>query len=353
MNSKCMICIKTIAKNHRFIHCQTCKAKVHIKCNKTDALTFNRIVEENLPQFCLNCKPSSKHCGICSKTIAVNHKKLHCKKCNYKVHIGCNETDIKTYDKIVHDNVSIVCIKCEPNNIPFMNLNDPEFLTVTNTDSPTSIERKTCAICTKTIAKNHRNIKCDLCSLHTHINCNHMDVESHNKIINLNLPQVCIRCNQNDTPTPSPAKAKIKCIICTKTIAKTHRNLKCHVCEGNVHITCNKIDAKTYNSLKKENSTIFCINCQTENIPFQNLTDLQFCATNKGLNTDTDGLQEASITSTSLRSFFKEINKSNPFEHFDKDDDEDDSSLINCKYVDLNTFNYKPKKTCFHSFIPT
>ena len=75
MSSKCMICIKTIAKNHRFIHCQTCKAKVHIKCNKIDAVTYNKIVEENLPQYCLNCKPSSKNCGICSKVIAVNHKK--------------------------------------------------------------------------------------------------------------------------------------------------------------------------------------------------------------------------------------------------------------------------------------
>ena len=262
---------------------------------------------------------------------------MHCKKCNYNVHIGCNETDIKTYDKIINDNVSIVCIKCQPNNIPFMNLNDPEFLAVFNTSS-NNTRRKTCVICTKTIEKNHRNIKCSLCSSHVHINCNHMDVDFYNKITNLNLPQFCIRCKKNDTSS-SPVKPKSKCIICTKTIAKTHRNLKCHVCEGNVHITCNKIDAKTYNSLKNP-----------ENIPFQNLTDLQFCATNKGLNTDTDGLQEASITSTSLRSFFKEINKSNPFEHFDKDDDEEDSSLINCKYVDLNTFNYKPKKNMFSLF---
>ena len=350
MSTKCMICIKTIAKNHRFIHCQTCKAKVHIKCNNVDAATFNKIIEENLPQYCLICKPSTKHCGICSKVIAVNHKKLHCKNCNFNVHIGCNETDPKTCDKIINDNVSIICIKCQPNNIPFMNLNDPEFFTINNTTS-TNIERKTCAICTKTIAKNHRNIKCNLCSLHFHMNCNHMDVDSYNKIINLNLPQFCIRCKENDSTTISPVKAKSKCIICSKTIAKTHRNLKCHICDGNVHIACNKIDAKSYNSLKKENATIFCLKCQTENIPFQNLTDLQFCATNKGLNTETHKLEEISITSTSLRSFFKEINKSNPFEHFDdEDDDEEDASLINCKYVDLNTFNYKPKENMFSLF---
>ena len=52
-----------------------------------------------------------------------------------------------------------------------------------------------------------------------------------------------------------------------------------------------------------------------------------------------------------MRSFFKEINKSNPFEIFDdKDDDEEDASVINCKYVDLNTFNYKPKENMFSLF---
>ena len=344
MSSKCLICIKTIAKNHRFIHCQTCKANVHIKCNRTDINTFNKITEENLPQFCINCKPD-RNCGICRKQISVNQKKLQCKKCCYGVHIKCNEIDNKTYDKIINDEMPIICIKCQPNNFPFMNLTDPEFYaTNNNTPAKTNEPKIKCAICTKTIVKNHRKIECNQCCSHVHIKCNQTDIETYNKLINLNLPQFCIKCKENTSP---PVKEKMKCNICAKTIAKNHRKLQCHICDENIHIKCNKTDIKSYNNLKKDNATIFCLKCQIENVPFQNLTDLQFCAVNKGLDTDTEVLQQISVTSSSLRSFFNEVNKSNPFDNSDPDGDEDDTSGINCKYYDLNEFNYKPKGKTF------
>ena len=211
----------------------------------------NKIKAENLPQFCLTCKPNTKKCGICNKTIAANHKKLKCKNCHLFVHIKCNETDIKTYDKINHDKMSTICISCQPNNIPFMGLNDLDFIDINN-NSPILTHKIHCSICTKTIAKNHRKINCNSCNSYVHIKCNQMDVEYYNKIINLNLPQFCISCNGNDPSTTSATKQKIKCNVCTKTIAKTHRALQCHICEGNVHIKCNKTDAKTFENLIKE-----------------------------------------------------------------------------------------------------
>ena len=33
-------------------------------------------------------------CGICTKTVRINHRFIKCILCNYKVHIKCNETDI-------------------------------------------------------------------------------------------------------------------------------------------------------------------------------------------------------------------------------------------------------------------
>ena len=170
MNSKCKFCSKTIAKNHRYIQCQTCLGKAHIKCNETDSVTFNKIKAENLPQFCLTCKPNTKKCGICNKNIAANHKKLKCKNCHLFVHIKCNETDIKTYDKINHDKMSTICISCQPNNIPFMGLNDLDFIDINN-NSPILTHKIHCSICTKTIAKNHKIINCNSCNSYVHIKC--------------------------------------------------------------------------------------------------------------------------------------------------------------------------------------
>ena len=40
-------------------------------------------------------------CGICNRNIRQNHRYISCKICNYKVHIKCNETDEKTYNKMM------------------------------------------------------------------------------------------------------------------------------------------------------------------------------------------------------------------------------------------------------------
>ena len=378
--SKCNVCRRTIAKNHRFIHCHACESKVHLTCNKTDAKTFNKMKTENLPQICLQCRmqvvPPQKtqdsqnssvrdsisgqsfsnlkiKCSECKKTIAKNHRYINCQSCKSDVHITCNQTDAKTYNKIINEKGSISCIKCQ-SNIPFKNLTDTEFFALNNTfiEPPIACNRVKCSVCNKTIAKNHRNIKCQSCNSQVHINCNKTDVKTYNKIIKENLPQFCFECDEKTCSSKGLIlNTKIHCGICSKTIAKNHRNIQCFYCSAKVHIKCNKTDVKTYNKINKENQQIMCINCQTENIPFQNLTDLQFCAVNKGLNTDTEVLQEVSVTSTSLKTFFKEINNTNPFEHLDLDNEEDENAaLINCKYEDLCSFNYKPQKGVFSLF---
>ena len=64
-------------------------------------------------------------------------------------------------------------------------------------------------------------------------------------------------------------------------------------------------------------------------------------------------MEDVSINSISLKTFFNEINKSNPFDSlgFSKDDtEEEDALMINCKYVDLCNFNYKTKDKHFSIF---
>ena len=70
-----------------------------------------------------------KHiCGVCNKTIARNHKAISCCICNLKIHIKCNRTDIKTYEKNNKANEGCICIMCKEETFPFFNLTDENFL---------------------------------------------------------------------------------------------------------------------------------------------------------------------------------------------------------------------------------
>ena len=91
---------------------------------------------ENLPQICFQCqdqtiqvqKYSNKqasgescnnmtipkvHCGICTKTIAKNHRKIICQVCKSHIHIKCNNTDVNTYNKIMKLEITLTCYKCQ------------------------------------------------------------------------------------------------------------------------------------------------------------------------------------------------------------------------------------------------
>ena len=59
-------------------------------------------------------------CGICNRVIAKNHKFLRCNICNFKVHIKCNKTEDKTYINIQNSSCkTVICLKCKEENIPF------------------------------------------------------------------------------------------------------------------------------------------------------------------------------------------------------------------------------------------
>ena len=272
-----------------------------------------------------------KNCNICTRTIAINHRHIKCISCKSSIHIKCNHTDVKTFNNILKNNIPQTCFKCQSQNLPFNTLSDNQLSLILHKN----VCEKSCKICRRTIAKNHRFIHCQTCDLKVHIKCNLTDVKTYTKIVNDKLPQNCFNCDSINIPfhsledldffyiinapkenlvqpPPQINPIKMKCGMCEKHIAKNHRYLHCDSCNREVHIKCNKFDDKTYEFHKEK--SIICFKCKSENIPFQHLTDLQLCAVNRGLNTDTEVLQEVSVTSTGLKNFFNEINKSNPFE---------------------------------------
>ena len=151
-------------------------------------------------------------------------------------------------------------------------------------------------------------------------------------------------------------KEKHKCGVCYKTIGSNHRKIHCSTCSATIHIKCNKTDEKSYNSIIKNKLSVICIKCQADNIPFQTLSDIQFAAVSSGSNLDSEILEKVSLNSISFNTFFSEINKSNPFDTLGliNDDNDEDTHLLNCKYVDLLNFKYKTKDknlSIFHTNI--
>ena len=71
-------------------------------------------------------------CGICNKTIGHNHRAIRCCICNYKIHIKCNKTDIKSYENLEKSKDPCICISCKADNLPFFNLNDEQFKLILN-----------------------------------------------------------------------------------------------------------------------------------------------------------------------------------------------------------------------------
>ena len=131
------------------------------------------------------------------------------------------------------------------------------------------------------------------------------------------------------------------CGVCSRTIGINHRFIKCSICNYNVHIKCNKTDLKTYELIKNNSEPKFCIKCQEDIIPFQKISDQQFFATSeKGINRDIEGLNFSIFPTNRLKDFFKDINNlQNNFEN----DDEAEVPVLNCNYIDIDSFDYKTK----------
>ena len=87
-----------------------------------------------------------------------------------------------------------------------------------------------------------------------------------------------------------------------------------------------------------------CLKCKNETLPFQTLSDLQFTKINqKSTDKSEDKLSHlpSGIPSEALKTFFKEINQINQSL---TDENDEDQFGIDCKYVDIESFNFKKNK---------
>ena len=118
---------------------------------------------------------------------------------------------------------------------------------------------------------------------------------------------------------------KFPCKVCTKSVAKNHRKLQCSACNQWVHLKCNNLDKKSYETLNTDNQPWYCISCIRSFIPYSDLTDVQLNLTLSGTNipsTDTTILN----CPPNFKSLFKDLNDIS-------------STAINCKYYDIIEFN--------------
>ena len=150
----------------------------------------------------------------------------------------------------------------------------------------------------------------------------------------------------NNNEEPSGASPKYPCAICNKTIAKNQKSIRCCICNYKIHMKCNKTDKDTFEQIIRENISQICLKCKEENIPFQKLTDHHFFASTKGINKNIEDLLDIVSPSNSLKLFFNEINNLGNTTNTEVEN----PTSINCNYVDLNSFNYKPKKNTFSLF---
>ena len=71
-------------------------------------------------------------CGVCSKSVAKNHKAILCDLCNKWIHLKCNnlgKTDYVIFQDEKNADRQIFCINCISDNVPFSKLNNNKFIT--------------------------------------------------------------------------------------------------------------------------------------------------------------------------------------------------------------------------------
>ena len=95
-----------------------------------------------------------------------------------------------------------------------------------------------------------------------------------------------------------------------------------------------------FDTILKQNESVLCFHCKAESIPFHNINDIQLSAVNKGIEVNSDILDEALIKSSTRKNFFRDVNDSFTIQQpLGWKDDESDKIIIDCSYVDLSKFS--------------
>ena len=111
-------------------------------------------------------------CALCLNVVTDDQRAIMCDRCSLWVHTKCHQISNIEYEnfKINHE-LEFVCKVC-----------------------------RNCAICKKTIAKNHKKLECYFCKKYVHIKCNRLNLSDYNKIVKLKSEFTCITCTSSQIP---------------------------------------------------------------------------------------------------------------------------------------------------------
>ena len=198
-----------------------------------------------------------------------------------------------------------------------------------------------CGICQNIVKDNDKAIECNKCHKWIHIKCNKITAKQYRQFQeNPNEIFECKNCN--------------KCGVCNKIVATNHHAIECNLCLKWVHIKCNKLDKKDYETFKaNENKHFFCINCLADSLPLLNLDSQQFDLTSQGIDFPEDiDINEIFLSPNQLQ-MIKKINEAvdNSLDlNSDINDTDNDYEVhpIDCKYYTTDQFNAQKLNSIKH-----
>ena len=111
-------------------------------------------------------------CAICLKVVTNEQKAIMCDRCSFWVHTKCHQISNIEYENYkINYELEFECKIC-----------------------------RKCAICNKTIAKNHKKLECSFCKKYVHIKCNRLNVSDYDKLVKLKSNFTCIPCISSQIP---------------------------------------------------------------------------------------------------------------------------------------------------------
>ena len=108
--------------------------------------------------------------------------------------------------------------------------------------------------------------------------------------------------------------------------------LSCCLCNCKVHPKCNKQKLSNVNKIDNRYEYSFCFNCKENILPFQ-----------KNFNAQPNTIP---TVNNNINLFLKSINEINKTNNLKDDDDiNSENPIINCEYVDIESFNHQERKS--------
>ena len=131
----------------------------------------------------LRANPHDDLCGICNKIVKDDQKAFICDQCDNWIHIQCSNISVLQYEhyQINHEQ-ELRCKKC-----------------------------RSCGVCDKVIATNHKHLECYLCTKSIHIRCNKFDEKTF-KRFKENKEHIfyCIKCMDENIPFQNLTEKELK-----------------------------------------------------------------------------------------------------------------------------------------------